>query len=80
MAQLGTLSAGLALSGNALFADEPAAPDFSEWECKLCLVSQGWMGEWGLGLIYVDDPTIDWRKDSSWASQPVKPLRLDTGA
>ena len=30
--------------------------------------------------IYVDDPTIDWRKDSSWASQPVKPLRLDTGA
>jgi catechol 2,3-dioxygenase len=27
--------------------------------------------------LYVDDPTVDWRKDSSWASAPVKPLRLD---
>lgn len=30
--------------------------------------------------VYVDDPTIDWRRDSSWADQPVKPLRLDTRA
>lgn len=27
--------------------------------------------------LYVDDPAVDWRKDSSWASAPVKPLRLD---
>ncbi|NNK32932.1 MAG: MtrB/PioB family decaheme-associated outer membrane protein [Xanthomonadales bacterium] len=68
-AALGTI---LALSlGNPLPADEmPAAPDTSTWECKLCLVSQGWMGDWGLGLIYVDDPTpkfADWRGlDDDW--------------
>ena len=27
--------------------------------------------------VYVDDPKIDWRNDTSWAAQPVKPLRLD---
>ena len=63
------LGALLALSpGFTLSADE--APDTSNWECKLCLVSQGWMGNWGLGLIYVDDPTpkfADWRGlDDDW--------------
>lgn len=27
--------------------------------------------------IYVDDPTIDWRRDQGWIDEPVKPLRLD---
>lgn len=27
--------------------------------------------------IYVDDPTIDWRRDRGWIDAPVKPLRLD---
>ena len=27
--------------------------------------------------VYVDDPTVDWRRDSSWQEAPVKPLRLD---
>lgn len=39
-------------------ADEAAdTPDTSKWVCKLCPVSGGWMGDWNLGLIYVDDPT-----------------------
>ncbi|MCG6964944.1 MAG: VOC family protein [Chromatiaceae bacterium] len=27
--------------------------------------------------VYVDDPTVDWRNDTSWSQAPVKPLRLD---
>ena len=27
--------------------------------------------------VYVDDPTVDWRNDSSWQDAPVKPLHLD---
>lgn len=26
--------------------------------------------------LYVDDPTVDWRNDSSWLDAPVKPLQL----
>lgn len=26
--------------------------------------------------LFVDDPTVDWRNDSSWLEQPVKPLLL----
>jgi catechol 2,3-dioxygenase len=26
--------------------------------------------------LYVDDPGVDWRRDSSWMEAPVKPLRL----
>jgi len=53
------LIAGLLLPiSNTGQADEPAdAPDTSNWVCKLCPISGGWMGEWDLGLIYVDDPT-----------------------
>jgi MtrB/PioB family decaheme-associated outer membrane protein len=48
----------LPLLGNPVLADENAAPpDTSKWVCKLCPISGGWMGEWDLGLIYVDDPT-----------------------
>jgi len=39
-------------------ADEAAeTPDTSGWVCKLCPISNGWFGDWDLGLIYVDDPT-----------------------
>jgi MtrB/PioB family decaheme-associated outer membrane protein len=48
----------LPLLGNPVLADETAdPPDTSKWVCKLCPISGGWMGEWDLGLIYVDDPT-----------------------
>ena len=41
-----------------LAAEEVAdAPDTSKWVCKLCPISNGWFGDWDLGLIYVDDPT-----------------------
>ena len=26
--------------------------------------------------LYVDDPAVDWRHDSSWMAAPVKPLKL----
>lgn len=26
--------------------------------------------------LYVDDPSIDWKRDRSWMEAPVKPLRL----
>jgi len=26
--------------------------------------------------LYVDDPKIDWEKDHSWMTEPVKPLKL----
>ncbi len=32
-------------------------PDKTKWVCKLCAISNGWFGDWELGLIYVDDPT-----------------------
>jgi MtrB/PioB family decaheme-associated outer membrane protein len=53
------LSACLLLPvSNPGLADEPAdTPDTSNWVCKLCPISGGWMSEWDLGLIYVDDPT-----------------------
>ena len=48
----------LPLLGSPVMADESAdPPDTSKWVCKLCPISGGWMGEWDLGLIYVDDPT-----------------------
>jgi catechol 2,3-dioxygenase len=28
--------------------------------------------------VYVDDPSIDWRKDRGWTAAPVKPLKLDS--
>ena len=34
---------------------EPA--DTSDWVCRLCPISGGWLGDWDLGLIYVADPT-----------------------
>ena len=44
--------------GNVGMADETAdPPDKTKWVCKFCLVSNGWLGEWNLGLIYVNDPT-----------------------
>ena len=46
----------LPFSGAAL-ADEADAPDTSKWVCKLCTISNGWFGDWELGLIYADDPT-----------------------
>jgi catechol 2,3-dioxygenase len=27
--------------------------------------------------VYVDDPDIDWRSDTRWATAPVRPLHLD---
>lgn len=27
--------------------------------------------------LFVDDPAVDWRNDSSWMEAPVKPLKLD---
>ena len=37
-----------------LAAEEVAdAPDTSKWVCKLCPISNGWFGDWDLGLIYV---------------------------
>jgi catechol 2,3-dioxygenase len=27
--------------------------------------------------LYVDDPSVDWRRDQSWMEAPVKPLNLD---
>lgn len=27
--------------------------------------------------LYVDDPAVDWRRDTGWAEEPVKPLELD---
>ena len=48
----------LALFTSPVLADESAdPPDTSKWVCKLCPISGGWMGEWDLGLIYVDDAT-----------------------
>ena len=48
----------LPLLGNPVLADENTdPPDTSKWVCKLCPISGGWMGEWDLGLIYVNDPT-----------------------
>ncbi len=32
-------------------------PDKTKWVCKLCAISNGWFGDWELGLIYVNDPT-----------------------
>ncbi len=26
--------------------------------------------------LFVDDPAIDWKKDTAWMNEPVKPLRL----
>jgi MtrB/PioB family decaheme-associated outer membrane protein len=44
--------------GNPVLADREAeTPDTSNWVCKLCPISGGWIGEWDFGLIYVDDPT-----------------------
>ncbi len=58
---LTALSACMLLSlSNPGVADEAVAtpdPDTSKWVCKLCLVSNGWFGEWDLGLILVDDAT-----------------------
>ncbi len=43
---------------SALMAEEAAdGPDKTKWVCKLCAISNGWFGDWELGLIYVDDPT-----------------------
>jgi catechol 2,3-dioxygenase len=27
--------------------------------------------------LYVDDPSVDWRRDTAWMETPVKPLDLD---
>jgi len=56
---LATLAACLLpVLGGSLLAEEAATPpDTSKWVCKLCPISGGWMGEWDLGLIYVNDPT-----------------------
>jgi MtrB/PioB family decaheme-associated outer membrane protein len=47
----------LPISNMALAEDTADAPDTSKWVCKLCPVSGGWIGEWDLGFIFVDDPT-----------------------
>jgi MtrB/PioB family decaheme-associated outer membrane protein len=48
----------LLLLNHSIAADEAEqTPDTSDWTCKLCLVTNGWWGEWDLGAIYVDDPT-----------------------
>ncbi|MDH3787581.1 MAG: MtrB/PioB family decaheme-associated outer membrane protein [Xanthomonadales bacterium] len=48
----------LPLLSSPLLANETSdPPDTSQWVCKLCPISGGWMNEWDLGLIYVDDPT-----------------------
>jgi MtrB/PioB family decaheme-associated outer membrane protein len=61
----------LSLHGGAMADEAPAAPDTSNWVCKLCLVTNGWWGEWNLGTIYVDDATpkfADYRglDDDGW--------------
>jgi catechol 2,3-dioxygenase len=28
--------------------------------------------------LFVDNPAVDWRTDSSWMAAPVKPLSLDS--
>jgi len=27
--------------------------------------------------VYVDNPAVDWRRDTGWSETPVKPLQLD---
>ena len=50
------LGACLALSfGGPTLAEEAAAPDTSAWECKYCVVPEGWFGELEFGGIYLDD-------------------------
>ena len=71
----------LPVSNSGLADEEADSPDTSNWVCKLCPISGGWMGEWDLGLIYVDDPTpkfADYRglyASDLIGSQPERPPR-----
>jgi MtrB/PioB family decaheme-associated outer membrane protein len=48
----------LTLLAAPVLADEGTEPpDTSNWVCKLCPAPGGWIGDWDLGVIYVDDPT-----------------------
>jgi len=47
----------LPISNPAPAYETAEAPDTSKWVCKLCPISGGWIGEWDLGFIFVDDPT-----------------------
>ena len=47
----------LPLSSKAGGEETPSTPDTSKWVCKLCPAPGGWIGNWDIGLIWVDDPT-----------------------
>jgi len=57
--RLGPLSASLlTLLFNPAYANEAVeAPDAPAWGCKICPISNGWTGDWDLGVIYVDGAT-----------------------
>jgi MtrB/PioB family decaheme-associated outer membrane protein len=62
---------------NPSLADQPAyTPDTSNWKCRLCPVSGGWLGEWDLGLIFVDDATP---KFADYRGLDDDGIYLDTG-
>ena len=45
--------------GSQGVADETAAaPDTTNWVCRMCTVPSGWFGEWDLGVIFVSDPSL----------------------
>jgi len=49
----------LSLSNSGLTEETVATPDpdTSKWVCKFCLGTNGWFGEWDLGLVLVNDAT-----------------------
>ena len=60
----------LPISAPVIADDKPEGPDKSNWVCKLCVISNGWFGNWEFGLIYAEQPTpkfADWRGlDDDW--------------
>ena len=47
----------LPISAPVIADDKPEGPDKSNWVCKLCVISNGWFGNWEFGLIYAEQPT-----------------------